>query len=340
MNALAASATRVREVRGLDASALPEDVLASTEPLLLRGLVRDWPLVQAGLQSDAVAARYLSQFYSGEPVVAMIGPPSIGGRFFYDDTLAGFNFRRVQARLDELLGEILRHAGQPQAPAIYVGATAVDNWLPGFRAANPVALDARQPLASAWVGNRSRVSAHYDVPDNLACVAVGHRRFTLFPPEQVANLYVGPLDFSPAGQAISLVDLHAPDLVAYPRFAEAARHARVAELEPGDALFLPSLWWHHVEALDAFNVLVNYWWRGASARYESPTSALMLAIMSLRELPPAQRRGWQELFRHYVFEAGEDTVAHIPEAARRVLGSLDDATLQSLRAQLLSRLGR
>lgn len=340
MNALAATAARVREVEGIDPASLPDDVLAATEPVLLRGLVRDWPLVRAGLASPAEAARHLRGFYTGEPVVAMVGPPEIGGRFFYDEAMTGFNFRRVQARLDELLGEMLRFAGEPRPPAVYVGATAVDAWLPGFRAANPMGLDAQQPLASVWIGNRSRVSAHYDVPDNLACVAVGHRRFTLFPPEQLANLYVGPIDLSPAGQAISLVDLHAPDRVRFPRFAEAARHARVAELGPGDALFLPSLWWHHVEALDDFNVLVNYWWRGAAARYESPTSALMLAMMSLRDLPEAQRRGWQEIFRHYVFEAGEDTVAHVPEAARRVLAPLDDAALQSLRAQLLSRLGR
>jgi hypothetical protein len=340
VNALAATAARVREVEGLDPSNLPAEVLASEEPLLLRGLVRDWPLVRAGLQSPAEAARHLCGFYTGEPVVAMIGPPEIGGRFFYDEALTGFNFSRVQARLDELLGELVRFAGQAQAPAVYVGATAVDRWLPGFRDANRIGLDAQQPLASVWIGNRSRVSAHYDVPDNLACVAVGHRRFTLFPPEQLANLYVGPIDLSPAGQAISLVDLHAPDLARFPRFAEAARHARIAELGPGDALLLPSLWWHHVEALDDFNVLVNYWWRGAAARYESPSTALMLAIMALRELPPAQRRGWQEIFRHYVFEAGEQTAGHIPEAARRALGPLDDAALQALRQQLLSRLGR
>lgn len=333
-------AVAVRELSGLDRMALPDAVLASDEPVVLRGLVRDWPLVQAGLDGAESAVAHLRGFYGGAPVAAMLAPPAAMGRFFYDDALQGFNFQRVQARLDELMGEMLRLRGQAGAPAIYVGATAVDAWLPGWRDANPIGLDARQPLASVWIGNRSRVSAHYDVPDNLACVAVGRRRFTLFPPGQLANLYVGPIDRTPAGQAVSLVDFHAPDLARYPRFASALEHARVVELEPGDALFVPSLWWHHVEALSDFNVLVNYWWRSAGAALESPTNALMLAMMSLRDLPQAQRRAWQEIFRHYVFEAGDATVAHIPEPARGVLAPLDEAAMHALREQLLSRLGR
>jgi quercetin dioxygenase-like cupin family protein len=36
--------------------------------------------------------------------------------------------------------------------------------------------------------------------------------------------------------------------------------AMEAELSPGDAIFIPMGWFHHVEALERFNVLVNYWW--------------------------------------------------------------------------------
>jgi hypothetical protein len=35
----------------------------------------------------------------------------------------------------------------------------------------------------------------------------------------------------------------------------------MVELEPGDALHIPSMWYHHVEGLEPFNMLVNYWWR-------------------------------------------------------------------------------
>jgi ribosomal protein L16 Arg81 hydroxylase len=223
---------------------------------------------------------------------------------------------------------------------MYVGATTVETCLPGFLADNRIDLGGRDALASIWIGNATRVAAHYDLPDNLAVVAAGRRRFTLFPPDQLANLHIGPLDFTPAGQAISLVDFKQPDLERFPKFAQAMAHAQVAELGPGDALFIPSMWWHHVEALESFNVLVNYWWRQSPDYMDTPTNAMMHAILSVRDLPPAQRRAWQELFRHYVFEADEETLAHIPATARRVLGPLDEDTARALRAQLLKKLNR
>lgn len=121
-----------------------------------------------------------------------------------------------------------------------MASTTLDSFLPGFRQHNPLALGVEEPLASIWIGNRSRIAAHHDVPDNLACVAAGRRRVTLFPPDQIGNLYVGPLDFTPAGQAVSLVDFAEPDLDRFPRFARAMASAQVAELGPGDAVFIPS----------------------------------------------------------------------------------------------------
>ena len=57
-----------------------------------------------------------------------------------------------------------------------------------------------------------------------------------------------------------MVDFANPDFEKYPRFREAIAAGQMAELEPGDAVFIPAMWWHHVEGLSAFNTLVNYWW--------------------------------------------------------------------------------
>jgi len=332
--------TNVREIKGVDPGAIPDSLLCSTEPIVLRGLAADWPLVQAGRESAQAASAYLQRFYRDATVQAWLGQPQIEGRFFYNETLDGFNFRPVRIRLDAVLDEIARHRHDEKPPAIYVGSTTVDTCLPGFRGENDLGMGERQPLVSVWLGNRSRIAAHHDLPDNLACVAVGHRRFTLFPPGELDNLYVGPLDFTPAGQAISLVDFARPDFDRFPKFRNALRNAQVAELGPGDAVFIPSMWWHHIEALDALNVLVNYWWRQSPAYMDSPMNALMLAIMSVRDLPAEQRTAWQNLFRHYVFEAGESTASHIPPGARRVLSPLDADAARELRARLLSRLNR
>jgi hypothetical protein len=328
------AAKPMREVEG----PLTDELLTSTEPLILRGLVAQWPCVRAA--RDRQGDSYLRRYYRDATVTALLGGPEMGGRFFYNEDLSGFNFAPVHAKLDAILDELAKHSDNPEAPAIYVGSTTVDTCLPGFREENDVDLGQRDALMSIWIGNRTRIAAHYDLPDNLACVAAGHRRFTLFPPEQLSNLYVGPLDFTPAGQAISLVDFHAPDLERFPRFAQAMEHAQVAELGPGDAIFIPSMWWHHIEALDTFNVLINYWWRQSPPYMDTPTNALMMALMSMRDLPPAQRAAWQEIFRHYVFEADATTSSHIPPEALRVLAPLDGDAARVLRAQLLKKMNR
>jgi hypothetical protein len=334
------SVDAIEEISGVDPQSLPDELLARTRPAVLRGLVASWPVARAGRESAAATDAYLRRFYKDATVNAMLGAPDIGGRLFYNDDLSGFNFKAVRIRLDAVLGEIARQSTVEIPPAIYVGSTTIDTCLPGFRAENDLALGDRAALASIWLGNRTRIAAHHDLPDNIACVVAGRRRFTLFPPEQVENLYIGPLDFTPAGQAISLVDFARPDFAKFPRFATALQHAQVAELGPGDALFIPSMWWHHIESLETLNVLVNYWWRRSPAFMDSPMNALMLAILTVRDLPPEQLEAWRNLFRHYVFEADERTTAHIPAQARRVLGPLDAESARELRARLLQRLNR
>ena len=330
----------IREFSGVDPRALPDEVLQSSEPAVLRGLAAQWPMVQAGQQSAQAAVAYLRGFErkDAQPVVAMVGPPDINGRFFYNATLDEFNFRRENVPLGVALNTLLKYAKEPTPPAIYIGSTTIDTWLPGFRNDNDFALGDREALASIWIGNRTRIAAHQDVPDNLACVVAGRRRVTLFPPQQLSNLYIGPLDFTPAGQAISLVDFDAPDYDRFPRFEEALRHAQVAELGPGDAVFIPSMWWHHMEALETFNVLVNYWWRQTPAWMDTPMNALMLALMTVRDLPAEQRAVWEDVFRHYVFAPDEATADHIPADALRTLGPIDEARARAMRARLLQRL--
>jgi hypothetical protein len=335
-------ASPIPELSNVDPRALPDATLHGGQPVVLRGVVSDWPIVQAARTSAQAAVAYLKQFDRREspPVVATVGPPEIGGRFFYNDDLSGFNFRQEQVPLGVALDTLLKYESDAAPPAIYVASTTIDTWLPGFRAENDLGLRDRNPLASIWIGNRTRIAAHQDVPDNLACVVAGRRRVTLFPPDQLSNLYIGPLDYTPAGQAISLVDFAAPDEARFPRFAEARKHALTAELEPGDAVLIPSMWWHHMEGLESFNVLVNYWWRQTPAWMDTPMNALMLAMMTVRDLPEDQRAIWEDVFRHYVFQPGEDTAGHIPEPARRVLAPLDETRARNLRARLLQRLNR
>lgn len=317
--------------------AIPAEVLQSTQPVLLRGLVRHWPLVRAAERSDAEVCDYLRGFGAQTRLGLWRGGPEIGGRFFYNADFSGFNFRQELTPFGALLDELL--AGTPDA--VYLGSTEVDAAFPGLRRDNDLpALAAFQPHVSLWLGNRMQVATHFDLPDNIACVVAGRRRFTLFPPDQVANLYIGPLDLTPAGQPISLVDPARPDLERFPRYAQALARAQTFELLPGDALFIPSQWWHGVESLDAVNGLVNFWWRRSPAFMDTPLNTLMMALLSLRDLPPAQRDAWRALFDHYVFDADAQTAAHIPAPARGVLAPMNEHSARQLRAMLLNRLKR
>jgi len=330
----------VRERADVRPGNLPREALEPVEPLVLRGLVSDWPAVRAGTASPAAAMTYLRRFYTHATVNAVRVPARYRGRVFYNEDLSGFNFEPFRARLDEVLAKLEELLPESEADTVYVGSTTVDTCLPGFRAENDLRLGAADPLVSIWLGNRSRVAAHFDVPDNIACCVAGRRRITLFAPDQIANLYPGPVDFTPAGQIISLVDFHRPDLGRFPRFEEALRHARVVDLEPGDALVIPSMWWHHVEAQDPFNVLVNYWWRRSPRYMDSPANVLDYAMLALRDLPREQRDAWRQLFRFYVFEFSPEQLEYLPEPRRGPLGPMNEMQARRLRAQLLNRLNR
>ena len=331
---------KVEVLEGIRPDNIPDEVLNSPEPLILKGLVASWPCVEAARAGKAASLSYLRRFCLNQDIVVFNGSPEIGGRFFYNEDLSGLNFDRTTATLEDTLTRF-ESLGEAEAePSVYIGSTSVDACFPGFRDENDISLGDMNPLVSIWMGSRTRIAAHYDHPDNIACVAAGQRRFTLFPPDQLANLYVGPLDFTPAGQAISLVDFHRPDYDRYPLFREALEVAQVAELEPGDAIYLPSMWWHHVESLGSFNVLVNYWWCSAPMEMGTPIDALLHAILCVRGLSDRQRRAWQAVFDHYIFDEKPDAFAHIPDASLGILGKLDRTTARQLRAMLRSKLGK
>lgn len=336
-------ATRVVDAAGAQVS--PADLLADGRPVILRGAATNWPLVAAGHDGAAGAIAYLKRFDVGREVVGYTGAPAIGGRFFYRDDWTGLNFEAKRVPLSAYLDRIATRLGDADTPSFYIGSTDLDTYLPGLRAENDLALPAppagHDPaLVSIWIGNRTVAATHYDMSNNLACCMVGRRRFTLFPPEQVANLYPGPLEPTPGGQVVSMVDLRAPDLTRYPRFAEALAHAEVADLEPGDVLFYPALWWHNVEALDAFNVMINYWWNAVPTFADTPMTTLLHGILSLRDRPQAEKEAWRAMFEHYVFGEADQAGEHLPAEMRGDLAPLDDRRARQLRAKLLARMNR
>lgn len=319
---------------GLDARLQGAD-----EPFVVRGLAADWPLVKAGNEGADAARQYLVGLGRDRAFPASIGTSDGEDRLFYDAAM-GMNFRMAQGPLEGLLRAMAVTEGDPSGPVIYLASIDMYDYFQGLAEANRLPLGARTPIESIWIGTRTCIAAHNDLPNNLAVCAVGQRRFTLFPPEQFSNLYLGPLENTPAGRPVSMVNLRNPDFNAYPRFRTALAQAQVAELAPGDALYIPSLWWHHVEGLAPFNALVNYWWRDVPHFLGKPEHALFHAILAVRDLPDAEKHRWRALFDHYVFENGADVTNHLPEAGRGILAPLTAETAGQIRAHLLRSLAR
>jgi len=331
------------EWHGVDRARFESDVIPADEPAILRGLANHWPAVARGRESTPAIAQYLAALDQGTPSAAVLLPPEEEGRLSYDERMDGFNFMRTPRTVTQVLEQVLRYARLDKAPAVAMQSAKVSQCLPGFAAANPMPLLDARVEPRAWIGSAIITPAHFDESHNIAVCVAGRRRFTVFPPEQVANLYVGPLDNTPAGMPMSLVDFAKPDLRRFPRFAEAWASARVADLAPGDALYLPPLWWHHVQSLERFNMLVNYWWLAAAPGRAVPPfalDALMHVAATVRALPDAQRAAWRHLFEHYVFDTGRDVTGHIPPERQGVLGEMsaeDHAALRKLLSERLSR---
>lgn len=324
----------IAEYRDVDRRRFREEIRPLGQPAVLRGLARNWPAVEAGRRSPRDLAEYLMRLARPRPLAVLVGTPDIRGRFFYRDDLKSLNFNRVTTQLDAFLDRLLKEQDHPRPHAIAVQSEPIPEILPGFREQNSTDLVDAAVVPRAWIGNRLRVAPHYDLMENIGCVVAGRRRFMVFPPEQIANLYTGPLELTPAGTPISLVDVAAPDLERFPRYADALATAQGAELEPGDAIYIPFHWWHAVDSLEPVNFFVNYWWNEARTDLGNPYDALMHGFYAFRHLPPEQRDVWRTMFDHYVFCANGDPGAHLPETARGILGAPTPELLQRMRATL------
>lgn len=333
---------KIEERHAVDQQSFFNEIATASQPVVMRGLVRDWPIVCAASGSFQATVEYLLQHCNDQPVNTFIGKAEMKGRFFYGNDLKSLNFERVQISIQELLKRLSNQTDAEQPEYIFAGAIPVPERAKTLLDDNPNPILARQmeQLVSIWIGNQSRTAAHWDLAQNIACVVRGPRRFMLFPPDQVKNLYVGPLDFTLAGQAISLVDFHQPDHQQFPRFRQAMKNAQVAELEPGDAIYIPSLWFHHVESFASLSILMNYWWRDAPEFMVTPMLTMLHSLLTIRDLPAVERQAWKIMFDHYIFQTDGDPMSHIPLDARGIFGELTPQKVQELRKRLGKQLLR
>lgn len=319
-------------------------LVEQAKPLVLRGIASDWHLTEHARRSAGDAANYLKSFYNGRPSMIYRARSSIKGRYFYNEQATALNYDSVREPVDRFLNELLT----PDTDAsLYMASARLDTYFPAlasevsFTSAPQLMPDtASTPTVSLWIGNRSLASCHFDAQENIACCVAGRRRIMMFPPDQIANLYPGPVERTPGGQVISMVDFNQPDFEQFPRFELALEHAQCVELEPGDGVFIPSMWWHQVEGLCDFNILVNYWWSQAPDYLGSGMPSLYHAMLAIRDRPAHEKAAFKALFDYYVFGEQENTVRHIPPAGRGMLNKLDEIQARRLRALIINQLNK
>jgi hypothetical protein len=341
---------KVKILEGITPQTIPYgELFSQDQPVILKGLVKNWPLVKAGQvsgqQSILRVMEQLEQHYSKRPMLVYKASAEIKARFGYNKSCTGFNFTSERSTIVEVFNSIRSQLSQDEHDYLYINSLRFDDGFPMLNQTNQLTFDHpefknNQPVAKIWLGTESVAAAHYDQPKNIACCVAGKRRFTLFPPEQIHNLYPGPLSPTPGGQVVTLADLSKPDFNRFPRLKDALENAYIADLEPGDGLYYPSMWWHEVEAFDRFNAMVNYWWIEAKPYLGNPMDALMHAMMSVRDRPAKEKESWKALFDYYIFGDSEKVCEHLPPESHGALATMDEDQTRRIRAMLRNNLNR
>ncbi len=314
-----ASFQPLKELENVDQNTFWNEIYPAGEAVILRGHCQDWDAVKKNALSNSDFSDYLLKLNPQGQVNTLIGRGDMDGRYFYNDDFQGFNFAPGAAPLIAFLGKLLDIEKKNEKISIYAGATPVDHLFPGLSDINHSDLAPTGTPPLIWIGNAARIAPHFDASDNIACCVRGPRTFLIFPPQQISNLYISPIDNTMAGQPASLVDPRNVDFDKFPKYRDAEKAARIALLNPGDAIFIPSLWWHYVESYEALSVLINYWWIDSNPG--PGIASLAHAILNIRELPVNQRQAWRSFFDHYVFGPdAQSSVDHLPAHAKGVLG--------------------
>ena len=172
--------------------ALDARLAGADRPVVMRDLAEHWPLVAAGREGAAEARRYLLAHARDRLFEMQVGRPGTE-RVFYDQDMA-LDFRVEQVPLAAAFALLEQAETQDSPPLVYLPSIGIQAYFDGLDADNCLPLGGRATRDGIWIGGRTRIAAHNDISHNVAVAAVGRRRFTLFPPGQFANLYLGPLD--------------------------------------------------------------------------------------------------------------------------------------------------
>ena len=210
-------------------------------PVLLDGLLDDWPR-----RADLTLARLRERFADRQLPTMLTKGGTVEG-----DVDRGLSFGTAR------FGDYLDRLTNGEAVDSYL-ISPLDSWLPELKDDMPpptYCRDAPWRNARLWLSSPgTRVPMHRDVAHNIFIQLAGRKRFLLYPSAASPWLYSNP--FTSGLPNYSRIDPERPDYDTFP-LSRAVRPLEVV-LGPGDAIFLPSRWWHLVRSLEV-SLSVNFW---------------------------------------------------------------------------------
>lgn len=208
------------------------------KPFIIRNAIDHWPAV------NKWSPKYLLQEF-GERTV----PVEIGSSY----TSSSWSQKLMKLK-DFINNYVLSESVEVGYLAQYDLFSHFTNLENDISSLDYLAVADAEPVKHCWFGPGGTMSPlHHDRYENLFCQVAGYKRFIMF--DRTVDMY--PHEHHLLHNT-SQVDVESPHIYQkYPGLGEIP--AWVAEVGPGDVLYVPLRWWHHVRAL-APSFSVSYWW--------------------------------------------------------------------------------
>ncbi|XP_046629896.1 bifunctional peptidase and arginyl-hydroxylase JMJD5 isoform X2 [Neodiprion virginianus] len=223
-----------------------KDIFHPKIPAVLKGCMEHWKALELWRNPE-----YLLKIAGVRTV-----PIEIGSHYTAEDwtqrllTFSEFIVSYMTSDTPPKLGYLAQHELFNQIPELMD-----DIAVPDYCNFTDSGVDAKSPDINAWLGPKGTISPlHFDPKNNLLCQVFGHKEVILFHPQQTSNLYPYKTKLL---TNTARVDPTKPDFQKWPKFEKAI--GMTSTLGPGEMLFIPPGWWHHVTALSQ-SFSVSFWW--------------------------------------------------------------------------------
>ena len=294
-------------------------IIESRRPIIFRGYVNDWPIMKYNKSMGAILEYLQCHSKKKNNHAVAIGSNKINNEMGLTEQMKVNHIYKTW-NFNKFKTELINKNSIDTNKLLYLQASSIKSNFPKLYTQLNQKFAHYSINPKIWIGDGQLTPIHSDSEHNFTCCVCGIKRFIIFPPQEIGNLYLSPIDKNPAGTPVSTINTLNYNLSTHPKFELALKKAIMAELYPGDVLFLPAGWYHEVQS-EGFNTMINYWWKDISAaEFANAKEAFNISMASIKNLPKEYRDYWKIWFDHYVFQINGDPYEHIQQRHQGVYG--------------------